>query len=625
MRTSLLEVVSLVLLSPRPCRGTTPCARGERCFLFEVFPNRKKSMTARVLRILKIALPAVLLCAGACTPKQYAQQADGVAYSVVRQGQQRALGQAGAFHVDYNPYGGDLLQSNQIRVGKVVIPVGFGVEEVTLSIQDCVQIALENSRSFQDRKEQLYLAALALGSSRRDWNWTLVQGTVQGEAEDVRTEGGGESSEFTSDNEISLTRRFAQGGVLVLAAGLNLATDLIGGADTVAGSTLEANFTQPLLRGAWRDLAYETQYRRERDFLFRVFEYDRFTQTFVADIFSRYYDVLEILDQLSNERENIARLEQTFELVKVQVQGGAVSPIQADQSESNLLDARIRLERLAQRYRDSLDSFKIRLGLPVRSQIKLEYPEALTRLKEQADQEGQLPPLPFDEEQAIEAAMTSRPEVMRSRAALRDADRNVQIAADDFLPRLDLDLGLEVPSTPTGQFSRMRFHELTRTARLRFRYPIDQTANRDAYRESLLDLQQARRQLDQLLDEVYLDVRQTYRELLRSSRTYEIRLRSVQIARRRRRLAVLQQKQGQASARDVLEAEEALREAQNGLTNAIVSYTTTRLRFLASLGMIGADEEGHIYERTDPTRFDRLAWRYPYLQPRTEAENDNDI
>ncbi len=582
-------------------------------------------MIASVLRVLKVALPAFVTCACACTPKQYAQQADKVAYNVLRQGQQWALGNVNTFQVDYNPYGGSLLHDNQIRVGKKVIPVGFGTEQVTLSLQDCVQIALENSRNFQDRKEQLYLAALALGSSRRDWNWTLVQGTLEGQAEDVRTEGGGESSEFTADNEISLTRRFAQGGVLVLAAGLNLATDLIGGADTMAGSTLEANFTQPLLRGAWRDLAYETQYRRERNFLFRVFEYDRFTQTFVADIFSRYYDVLEILDQLSNERENISRLEQTFELVKVQVQGGAVSPIQADQSESNLLDARIRLERLAQRYRDSLDNFKIRLGLPVRSQIKLEYPEALTRLKEQVDQEGELPPLPFDEEQAIEAAMTSRPEVMRSRAALRDADRNVQIAADDFLPRLDLDLGLEVPSTPESRFARMRFHELTRTARLRFHYPIDQTGNRDAYRESLLDLQQARRQLDQLLDEVYLDVRQTYRELLRSSRTYEIRLRSVQIAGRRRRLAVLQQKQGQASARDVLEAEEALREAQNGLTNAIVSYTTTRLRFLASLGMIGADEEGHIYERTNPTRFDRLAWRYPYLQPRTEAENDNDI
>jgi outer membrane protein TolC len=587
--------------------------------------SQHEKMTVRTIRNLSLLLAGCLWAPLACSPGEYAKQADRVAYSVVRYGQREALGDASGFHVDYQPYGAALDQGNAIQVGQKVIPVGLSAQPVTLTLQECIQVALQNSRNYQDRKERLYLAALALGSSRRDWNWTLVEGSVDGDIRDRRVEHAGESSEFTTDDSVSLTRRFAQGGVMVLAAGLNLATDLIGGSETLAGSTLEANFTQPLLRGAWRDLAYEQQYRRERDFLFRVFEYDRFTQTFVADIVTQYYGVLELLDQLENERANISRLEQTFELVKVQVQGGAVSPIQADQSEQNLLDARIRLERLAQRYRDDLDSFKIQLGLPVRSRLELEYPAALTRLKESAKQSGELPPLPFDEAQAIEAAMTSRPEVMRSRAALRDANRDVQIAADAFLPQLDLELGLDVPSTDPSHVHRMRFHELTRTGRLRFRYPIDQTENRDAYRASLLSLQQARRQLDELLDEVYLDVRQTYRELLRSSRTYEIRLRSVQIAERRRRLAVLQQKQGQASARDVLEAEEALRESQNGLTNAIVSYTTTRLRFLASLGMIGADEQGNIYERTNPTRFDRLAWRYRYLQGMAEEDDDNDI
>jgi outer membrane protein TolC len=186
-------------------------------------------------------------------------------------------------------------------------------------------------------------------------------------------------------------------------------------------------------------------------------------------------------------------------------------------------------------------------------------------------------------------------------------------------------MGLTIPSTPDSEFYRYRPHELTRVGRLRLEYPIDQTANRDRYRAALLRLQQARRDLSLLLDEVYLDVRQTYRELLRASRSYEIRLRSVQIAARRRRLAVLQQKQGQASARDVLEAEEALRNSQNGLTNAIVTYTTTRLRFLASLGMIGVDEDGRLYQREKPTRFDRLADRYRYLHRSPEENHDGDI
>jgi outer membrane protein TolC len=572
---------------------------------------------------IRAATVAVLAAAAslgslACTPAQYARQADAVAYGVIDQG--REVLDRGAmtpqFRVGYEPYRPSVEDDRVIRVGDKAIYLGPG-EPVELSLTECVHIALRNSREFQDRRELLYSAALALGSSRRDWNWQLVQGQAAGDlfAQRIGEAGDdGEALDLTSDNAVSLTRRFAQGGVLVLASSLQLATDLLGGTDTTIGSAVSANFTQPLLQGAWRGLAYEAQYRRERDFLFTLFEYDRFTQTFVADVYAQYWRVLQLRDELANEAENIARLEQTFELTKVQVRGGQVSPIQADQAEQNLLDARVRLQRQQQDYRNSLDSFKILLGLPLVSQVQLNYPEALLQLRRQAAERGRLEPLPLEEDRAIEVALMSRPELMRSRAAVRDAARNITIAADAFLPQLDLQVGLSVPGTEETEFYRLQPHRSTRTARLEFFYPLDQTANRNNYRNAMLAWQQSRRDLDLLVDQVVLDVRQTYRRLLRTSRTYQLQLRSFQIAERRRKLAVLQQKQGQASARDVLEAEEALRNSQNGLTSAIVTYTTTRLQFLASLGMLGADEEGMIYERPEPVQFDRIARFYPYLQ-----------
>ena len=121
---------------------------------------------------------------------------------------------------------------------------------------------------------------------------------------------------------------------------------------------------------------------------------------------------------------------------------------------------------------------------------------------------------------------------------------------------------------------------------------------------------------------MYLDVRSSYRGLIRSRKSSELSVKSVSIAERRRRLAVLQQKQGQASARDVLEAEESLRNAQNSLTGSIISYKTTRLRFLASLGMIGADEKGVIYERPVPVNFERIENRYHYINPGNGTEHD---
>ena len=146
-----------------------------------------------------------------------------------------------------------------------------------------------------------------------------------------------------------------------------------------------------------------------------------------------------------------------------------------------------------------------------------------------------------------------------------------------------------------------------------FNYPIDQTDNRDAYRNSMLTMEKARRDYDEFVDRVRLDVRSSYRELTQSQKTYDLQVRNVNLAKRRRALAVLQQREGQASARDVLEAESDLRDAQNGLTSALVSYATTRLKFLASLGMIEVDGKGMLHEREKPFEFERIGRRYRYL------------
>jgi len=94
--------------------------------------------------------------------------------------------------------------------------------------------------------------------------------------------------------------------------------------------------------------------------------------------------------------------------------------------------------------------------------------------------------------------------------------------------------------------------------------------------------------------------------LVQSERTHRIQQKAFALATRRTKMSRLEQKEGVASTRDVLEAEDALRSSKNALTTALVSYTTTRLNFLADLGMISVAEKGKIHERTEPFYFDRL-------------------
>jgi len=563
----------------------------------------------RTLGTPRACLAAVLAAVAGCTPSQYAQQADQDACAVVGEARRYALDDARPFRVDYKPYSpGDANEAASITAGGKVIPLAPDAKPVQITLDECLEVAFRNSRSFQARREELYSAALALANSRRGWDFPLLGGAAAGSAGRTVVNRGGEANfgEFTPD--ATLTQRLAQGGVATLGVSVELLSDLLGWRSTTVGSLLSANFTQPLLRGAWRGLAYEAQYRTERDFLFSVLEYERFTQTFGVGILTQYYAVLQQRDQLENERSNIERLEQTFALTKTLVEGGIRSPIEQDQAEQNLIDAKVRIQRDQQDYRDSLDRFKISLGLPVSARLELNYPGALETLNQVGPK-----PIPVDEDAALAVAMLTRPDVLRQAAATRDADRDVEIATDAFLPALDVTLGISAPGTGPRDFTRTQFHRHTRQATVAFDYELDQTDNRDAYRNAMLARDQARRGWAEFLDQLRLDIGRSYRSLVQSQNSYALEMRNVEIAKRRRKLAVLQQKEGQASARDVLEAEDAFRRAQNGVTNALISYTTTRLQFLTTLGLVRVDEKGQLHERPEPFKFDRIQKRYRYL------------
>jgi outer membrane protein TolC len=587
---------------------------------------------------------AVVLLAGAwlglspgCAQWQ-ARQADKAANNTITSANKVALGTTRPFDVNYRPFSlSGEPNAQTIKVGQKIISLGSNATQ-KLTPPEALGIAFRNSRSFQDKVEALFSQALAVAGGRRSWNYPLLGGTITADAAHTKVNKGQEDNVATAAPDISLTQRFLSGGVLTAGYALDVLTDFSGARGTTVGSLLEANFTQPLLRGAWRGLAYEDQYRRERDLLLAVFEHERFRHTFAADITTRYYQLLQQQDRLTNQEKSIKRLEQTFAQTQVLVQGGQASRIQQDQAEQNLLNARIRLERDRQDYHNALDQFKIALGLPVAANVEGDYPAALDLLVQRgldgagvpnatygvggplpaAIHGGGAPPwrlgdLKLTEDQAVQVAMSVRPDVLTQRANLRDAGRDVEIAADAFLPKLDLELGISAAGTGPRRFYRTRFDRHTRTAGASFEYDIDQTGNRDAYRNSMLDLAKARRSYSEFLDRVVLEVRQSYRELEQSRRSYELQVRNVEVAKRRRALADLQQKEGQAIARDVLEAEDALRDAQNGLTAAAVGYVTTRLKFLADLGMIEVDEKGLFHERDTPLGFENIQKFYPYL------------
>ena len=555
--------------------------------------DRANRRAGPVLLVWALALG---LLAGGCTPKQYAAQADRAAYGLIAQKQSLALGEKRPFDIAYKPFkpvGRDKAAEPMLLRGKP-IPVGDAKPRI-LSLDECLQVAVCNSRSYQTRKEELYSSSLVLAGLRRDWS--DVDGTIAGTAGWTAIQKAAPTTKEGSGNlALSFAQKFAHGGMMTLAAGLDVATNFLDIRDTTFGSLIEANITQPLWRGAWRGFAYEELYRAERDLAYSILEYERFTQDFAVGIATAYYSVLRQRDQLDNDVENLRRLEQTFRLIQAQTNAGMTRRVEADRAEQDVLKAKVRIQSSTQAYRNALDQFKLTLGLPIVASIEVDQGE-LGRLKPL--------PIPFEQKQAIETALRTRPDVLIQRASVRDAKRDVEIAADAFNPSLDLALGISAAGTQPRSPFRVMTHRHTRFARLSVDYNFDQRNNRDSYRNSMIALDKAQRDLDEFLDGVVLDVRRAFRGLVESQKTYEIQQAGVALSKRWAALAKEEQKEGLVSTRDVLEAEDALRQSKNGVTAALVDYTTTRLSFLAKLGMISVDQQGKFHERSKPEYFDR--------------------
>jgi outer membrane protein TolC len=122
--------------------------------------------------------------------------------------------------------------------------------------------------------------------------------------------------------------------------------------------------------------------------------------------------------------------------------------------------------------------------------------------------------------------------------------------------------------------------------------PFERTAERVAYRESYVALEQSVRALQALEDRIKIEVREGLRRLLADREGVRIQTEAVRLAHDRVRSTNLFLEAGRVQIRDVLDAQEALLQAQNALTAAMVSYRVASLEMQRDLGVLEVDTNG---------------------------------
>lgn len=522
-----------------------------------------------------LAFAAVCLIAAGCRAPYYRKSADKEVYKIIQAKQKEALGKTNAFTINtrYSERNAEEIKAKEI------IDDRLQTTKKVLTLPEALKIAVENNRQYQLRKENLYLSALTLTRERFSYVPQFFAGsTVTGE----RSSNGDQS--LRAANRVGVDTLFKTGGRI----GLDVANDLLrfytGDPRRSAVSTISLSLAQPLLRGAGAKIAAENLTQAERNVLYEIRSFSYYQDTFAFDIVSTYFRLLQQQDTVRNQFANYqSRTNLSARTVALAVD--RLAPIQADQAKQEELAARSSYILAVDRYRNSLDQFKITLGLPLGYDIQLDE-NALKEIEGLG-----LLRVPLTEPEAFQMALDRRLDLLNEIDAFEDSKRKIVIAADRLKPDLTLFADASLQSERPTDYAKFDLNDYRLSGGVQLNLPVNRLLERNSYRSSLLSFERQTRTLALFLDDLKSDVRADIRTLDQARQSFEIQNSAKILADQRVESTELQQAAGRVQVRDVLEAQTARVQAYNAATAALVDYHLTRLRLLLDLGVLKTDRE----------------------------------
>jgi hypothetical protein len=283
--------------------------------------------------------------------------------------------------------------------------------------EQAIELGLMNSREFQDRREDLYLAALPVSLNRFSF---AAQGFFT-ELAATNWAGGalGRSPQDSAlmNTQMGFSKLFSTGGLLLVKLANSVVVDLTGDKPTTTLSNFSLNLAQPFLQGGGRAVTLEPLTLSERNMLYAIRSYARFRKLFYVAISAGggitnnpyslqglsqnlgrgiggnltapsvgYLPILLQAAVIANQKRNIESLENLLKLYQAFREGGQQSDLQVSQVEQQLLTSRNQLLGSGQAavnsgggqgqgirgYLDTVDNFKLQLGLPLTVGLELD-------------------------------------------------------------------------------------------------------------------------------------------------------------------------------------------------------------------------------------------------------------
>ena len=322
---------------------------------------------------------------------------------------------------------------------------------------------------------------------------------------------------------------------------------------------------------------------------------------------------LAMLKQVAPERRShMQELSQREELVETQIDPQLFAPSRFDarlaQIEIDFAKWTTRFAQLVERL-DQVNApteTTYRLALTRLSGELLELSILQARIRLDAID---LSPTELTAEQALEIARVNRRDWANARASLVDSWRLIHFNANDLESAVDLVFSGDIGNTGDNPFSLNSTNGRLRVG-VEFDSPTSRLAERNVYRQSLIEYQQARRSYYRFVDRVHQGLRSTLRQVRLNEINLELRREAVFVAIAQVDLTQLRLSEppkpgdtdqfNNTTARDLVQALGDLLSVQNDLLSVWVNNRVQRLSLELDLGVMLLDSSGLRVEMDQP-------------------------
>jgi outer membrane protein TolC len=550
----------------------------------------------------------MLLLSG-CTSSHYRQSADKEVYGIIQGIDNQVFGRTNAFTID-TPYSGrdpKTIPPNEVIESRTV------TNRMILNLDQALGVAVKHSREYQTQKEQLYLTALTLTGSRYAFSPQFFanstpeisgrrstsenqdpDGTYNGTYTTAGQKGWGVRS------QIGVSQLLRTGGQLSVALANDILGYFTGNQPRSVMNILSVNLNQPLLRGFGKnDPRVENLTQAERNVVYAIRSFHLYEQQFAVETVTAYFSLLTQKQVIRNNYADFTnRIETTKYLQERSVDRVPQSDV--DDARSADLGAKITYINSLATYLSSLDSFKLRLGLPLSQQLYLDD----TDLNQLVD--AGLIPVEIGREAAFRVCVDQHMDILNAIDRFEDSKRKVRVAADQLKPGLNLSARADVQGSRTDDYVNFNPNNVavTYSAGVTLDLPLDRLRERNTYRASLVSFESQLRSLGLTLDNSKDQIDRGLRTLEQARLNYLNAREELSVAERRVENETMSLEAGRRTILNLREAQDSLIQAQNRLAITFTAYLSARLGLLLDIGVI--DTEPEKFWLQDPLK-DRLS------------------